>query len=188
MRISENNLKLLKEAIEKNRTKKGALMPILHEAQKIFGAIPFEVQKFISKELSISMAEIYGVTTFYSQFTLVPNGENLISVCMGTACYVRGAQDIINSFSEKLGVKLGETTSDGRYTLQATRCVGACALAPVVNANEEIFSKMKSADVDKVLKKQEECSCQPGVRITVASAEEVKEYRYNGGEINANEN
>lgn len=150
------NIEKLQEVIEENKGKKGALMPILHEAQHIFGYLPIEVQKMVSEGLNIPLAEIYGVATFYSQFSLVPKGEYTIGVCLGTACYVKGAQDIIDKISENIDVKVGDTTPDRRFTLIATRCIGACGLAPVMTINEDVYGKLKSSEVPEILDKYKE--------------------------------
>ncbi len=175
MKISQEKFEIFKNFVIKNKDLSGALMPILHEAQILFGAIPFEVQKYISKELDIPISEIYGVTTFYSQFTLVPNGKNTISVCLGTACYVRGAQDLVNHLSRKLNISVGETTKDGLYTLQTTRCVGACALAPVINYNNITSPKSTASQVDRDFEGM--CKCEEGIKVVVTSSDRSKEFR-----------
>jgi len=151
--LTKENFDKLYEVIEENKGRKGALMPVLNEAQGIFGAIPLEVQKVISKELNIPVAEIYGVVTFYSQFSLEPKGEYIIGVCLGTACYVKGAQAIIDRISRDINVEVGGTSPDGKYTLEATRCIGACGLAPVLTVNEDVYGKLVEADVPEILKK-----------------------------------
>ena len=147
----EEQFAKLQEAIDTRKGTKGALMPILHEAQHLFGAVPLNVQKVISKELSIPLAEIYGVVTFYSQFTLEPDGEFVIVVCMGTACFVRGADRITESLKEKLGIGSNETTEDGLFTLKDVRCIGACGLAPVVMVDEKVYGRVKEEDIDEIL-------------------------------------
>ncbi|SKC51250.1 NADH-quinone oxidoreductase subunit NuoE family protein [Maledivibacter halophilus] len=151
--LTKENFDKLGEVIEVNKGRKGALMPVLNEAQNIFGAIPLEVQKVISRELNIPVAEIYGVVTFYSQFSLVPKGEYVVSVCLGTACYVKGAQTIIDRVSKELNVEVGGTSPDGKFSLQATRCIGACGLAPVLTINEDVYGRLVEADVPDILKK-----------------------------------
>jgi len=150
---NKENFEELKKVILENKEKKGALMPVLHEAQRIFGYLPIEVQKTISEELSIPLAEIYGVATFYSQFSLIPKGKYQIGVCLGTACYVRGSQGIIDKIKKELGLEVGGTTEDRKFTLEATRCIGACGLAPVITVNEDVYGKLKLEDVSDVLKK-----------------------------------
>lgn len=148
--ISDNDPRFveLKEYIDSvKETKKGLTMPVLQEAQKIFGFLPLEVQKFISKEINVPIAEIYGVATFYSQFNLTPKGAHKISVCMGTACYVKGSQAVIDKLSEELEVNVGETTADGVFTLDATRCLGCCGLAPVMMIDEDVYAKIEDVAV-----------------------------------------
>lgn len=137
--MNEEQIKELRECIEKHKQKPGPLMPTLHDAQRIFGCVPISVQKIISEELGDSVSHINGVVTFYSHFSIEPKGKHVISVCMGTACYVRGSQDIVNAISEMLHVKPGETTEDGLFTLEATRCIGACGLAPVFTIDGEVY-------------------------------------------------
>ncbi len=132
---------------------KGALMPVLQEAQEIYGYLPIEVQTMIARGLNIPLEEVYGVVTFYSQFSLYPKGEYKISVCLGTACYVKGAGDVFDKFARILNIKSGECTTDGRYSLDACRCIGACGLAPVLTVNDEVFGKVTVDDVDKILAK-----------------------------------
>ena len=151
--LTKGNFDKLQVVIEANKNKQGALMPVLHEAQMIFGACPIEVQKVISEELRIPLAEIYGVVTFYSQFTLVPNGDYLIGVCMGTACYVKGSQNIIDRIARDTGVDVGKTGADGKFTIEATRCIGACGLAPVITVNEDVYGRITEADVPDILSK-----------------------------------
>lgn len=131
----------LLSCINKNKKKPGPLMPTLHDAQRIFGCIPIEIQKVISKELNESVARINGVVTFYSHFSTEPKGKHVIAVCLGTACYVRGSQLVIDEFSKLLGIKPGQTTDDGEYTLEATRCIGACGLAPVFTVDGKVYGK-----------------------------------------------
>ncbi|KPU26281.1 NADH dehydrogenase [Caloranaerobacter sp. TR13] len=151
----ENKEKIeeLKKVIEENKEKKGALMPVLHEAQRIFGYLPIEVQRMISEGLNIPLAEIYGVATFYSQFSLIPKGKYQIGVCLGTACYVKGAQAIIDKIKEGLNLEVGGTTKDRKFSLQATRCIGACGLAPVMTINEDVYGRLKADEVPGILKK-----------------------------------
>jgi len=138
IKLNEDKKALLYDAIERYKGLKGPLMPTLHEAQKIFGCIPIEVQKIIAQELKESVAKVNGVVTFYGQFSILPKGKNIISVCLGTACYVRGSQGLIDAFSDELNIKSGETSKDGRYTLEASRCIGACGLAPVFTVGEHV--------------------------------------------------
>jgi len=144
---------MLAQVIDEYRNVKGALMPVLQKAQSIYGYLPIEVQKMIADGMDVSLAEIYGIVTFYSQFVLNPKGEVSVAVCMGTACYVRGAGDILEKISESLGVKSGETSSDGKYSLEATRCIGACGLAPVITINENVYGRLKPEEIDGILAK-----------------------------------
>lgn len=146
----------LKRFMDECKDKKGALMPVLHKAQNLFGYLPIEVQKMISETLNISLSEIYGVATFYSQFSLMPKGKYKIGVCLGTACYVKGSKEILDRVKEKLGIEVGQTTEDRMYSLQATRCLGACGLAPVMTVNEDVYGKLKPSDVDGILSKYKE--------------------------------
>lgn len=139
--------------IEEHKNQKGALMPILQQAQGIYGYLPIEVQSIISESMDIPLEEVYGVASFYSQFTLNPKGQFQISVCLGTACYVKGSQLVLDRISDKLNIKPGEISKDGKYSLDATRCVGACGLAPVMCVNDEVYGRLVPEDVDKILEK-----------------------------------
>lgn len=150
---NEEKIKDLKIFMRKNKSKKGALMAVLHEAQSLFGYLPIEVQKMISEELRIPLSEIYGVATFYSQFSLIPKGENKIGVCLGTACYVKGAQEILDKVEELLGIGVGQTTPDRKFSIDATRCLGACGLAPVLTVNEDVYGKLNPDDVKEIIEK-----------------------------------
>ncbi|MBE6855896.1 MAG: NAD(P)H-dependent oxidoreductase subunit E [Ruminococcus sp.] len=146
----------LLQVIEDHKDEKGALMPILQKAQNIYGYLPVEVQKIISDNTGIPMEKIYGVVTFYAQFSLFPKGEYTISVCLGTACYVKGSGDIYNKLQEKLGIAGGECTADGKFSLEACRCIGACGLAPVLTVNEDVYGRLTVDDVDSILAKYAE--------------------------------
>ena len=148
--------KALRELIAAHKEQQGALMPVLQGAQEIYGYLPIEVQTIIAEELNIPLAEVYGVVTFYAQFTLNPRGTYNIGVCMGTACYVKGAQAVLDKFGEALGIKAGETTADGKFTLQATRCVGACGLAPVLMINEDVHGRVTPEEVPAILAQYED--------------------------------
>ncbi len=148
----EQKAKLL-EVIDRLKDEKGAVMPVLQEAQEIYGYLPIEVQDVIAKGLGVSLEEVYGVSTFYSQFTLTPKGQYHISVCLGTACYVKGADKILDKLVERLGIKSEECTEDGKFSLTACRCIGACGLAPVLTVNEDVYGRLEVEDVDKVLEK-----------------------------------
>lgn len=146
----------LQEIIEKYKNTTGALIPVLHEAQEVYGYLPIEVQKKISEELNVPLSEIYGVITFYTQFSLKPKGKYKISVCMGTACYVKGAGQILEKFKEKLGLEVGECSEDGLFSLEPCRCIGACGLAPVITINDDVYGKLVPDDVEGILKKYQE--------------------------------
>ena len=143
----------LKAVIAKYKGVPGATMPVMQEAQEIYGYLPIEVQKIIADGMGIYLEEVYGIASFYSQFKLNPNGEVAIAVCLGTACYVKGSGDIIARIEEKLGIKSGETSPDGKFSLEATRCIGACGLAPVLTINDEVYGRLKKEDVDGILEK-----------------------------------
>ncbi len=145
--------KLLMDAIGQHRGQQGALMPILQAAQEIYGYLPIQVQKIIADEMDIPLEEVYGTASFYAQFTLNPKGTYKVSVCLGTACYVKGSQKIIERVAEKLGVEPGGITADGKFSLDATRCVGACGLAPVMIVNDDVYGRLVPDDVDKILAK-----------------------------------
>ena len=132
---------------------KGATMPILQEAQEIYGYLPIEVQRIIAEKTGIPMEEIYGVVSFYAQFKLNPDGEVAIAVCLGTACYVKGSGDIIEECSRILNVAVGSTSADGKYSLEATRCIGACGLAPVLTINGEVYGRLVAKDMAGILAK-----------------------------------
>lgn len=139
--------------IEKHKGQEGALMPILQEAQEIYGYLPFEVQQIIAENTGIPMAEIYGVVTFYAQFSLYPKGEYKIAVCLGTACYVKGSGDILEHIKKRLGIEVGQCSADGKYSLDATRCIGACGLAPVLTVNDDVYGRLTVDDIDDILAK-----------------------------------
>ena len=148
-RIKEETQELLK----KHKQKKDSLIKILEEVQTKYGYIPVASQEEISNYLDIPMAEIHGVITFYSRFTLIPKGEYAVSVCLGTACFVKGSKDILEAAKKKLGIKEGETTADGKFSLDNTRCVGACGLAPVFTINDEVYGKATVKLINETLEK-----------------------------------
>lgn len=141
----------LKEVIAEHKDQAGGLMPILQKAQNIYGYLPIEVQTMIADGLGISLSEVYGVVTFYSQFSLTPKGEHRISVCLGTACYVKGSDKILEAIENRLGIKSGECTPDGMFSVDSCRCVGACGLAPVMLVDEDVYGKVKPEDVDHII-------------------------------------
>ena len=145
----------LRKFIEQYKNTKGALIPIMQKAQAIYGYLPKEVQSIIADVLNIPLEEVYGVATFYSQFTLSPKGKHQISVCMGTACYVKGAGQILEKISDVLGIKSGECTPDGKFSLDGVRCIGACGLAPVMLVDEDVYGSLTPGEVEEILKKYE---------------------------------
>lgn len=149
--INEEKFAELDQFIEKMDGGEGDLIEILHKAQGIFGYLPKEIQLHVARKIGIPASKVNGVVTFYSYFTEEPKGEHVISVCMGTACFVRGAAEILSSLQEKLGIKVGETTKDGKFTLDSLRCVGACGLAPVVMADGKVHGRVTIEDLDKIL-------------------------------------
>ena len=146
----EQEAKLL-EVIAKYDGVPGKTMPILQEAQEIYGYLPIEVQTIIAEKTGIPLEEIFGIVSFYAQFKLNPDGEVSIAVCLGTACYVKGSGDIIEEFSKQLNLPVGSTSPDGKYSIEATRCIGACGLAPVISINNEVYGRLKKEDVDGIL-------------------------------------
>ena len=143
----------LLKVIEQHKGEKGCLMPIMQKAQDIYGYLPLEVQAIIAKELGISVEEVYGVSTFYSMFSLAPKGEYKISVCLGTACYVKGAQAVLDKICEIIGIGPDECTADGKFSIEACRCIGACGLAPVFTINGEVYGKVTADDIPGILAK-----------------------------------
>ncbi len=144
----------IKEICARYKDEQTPLMMILSDIQNEYGYIPLEVQEVVSQETGISVAEIYGVVTFYSFFSLTPKGKFVIGCCLGTACYVKGAQQVIDKFSEELKIKPGETTDDGMFTLDALRCIGACGIAPAVSINGKVYPKMTVSQVREVIAQQ----------------------------------
>lgn len=149
--LTQENFQKLDEYIDSLPDTKGELIRVLHKAQSIFGYLPQEVQIHVAKKLKISTAKVYGVVSFYSFFTMEPKGEHDISICLGTACYVRGAEKIAESFKKELGINIGETTADGKFSLTGLRCVGACGLAPVVMVGEKVYGRVTTKEVKKIL-------------------------------------
>lgn len=143
----------LKQAIAELKDTKGALMPIMQKAQELYGYLPIEVQIIISDETGIPLEKIYGVATFYSQFALQPKGTYQISVCLGTACYVKGSGTIFHKLEELLGITNGECTADGKFSLDSCRCVGACGLAPVMMINDEVYGRLVPEDIPDIIAK-----------------------------------
>lgn len=142
----------LEAFIDNMETTKGALIEILHKAQDLFGYLPRDVQLYVARKLGIPGAEVYGVVSFYSYFTTKPRGKHTISICMGTACFVRGADKIAERLKEKLGIGSNEITKDGLFTLKDVRCIGACGLAPVVMVDDKVYGRVKEEDIDEIIK------------------------------------
>lgn len=143
----------LTAVINEHKNQEGALMPIMQKAQDIYGYLPIEVQTMIAKGLNCPLEQVYGVSTFYSQFNLEPKGEHLIRVCLGTACYVRGSQDILTELERQLKIEAGHTTPDAKFTLEATRCLGCCGLAPVIMIDDDVYGRLTPQGVKEILDK-----------------------------------
>ncbi|MFA6075297.1 MAG: NAD(P)H-dependent oxidoreductase subunit E [Negativicutes bacterium] len=148
--VDERKEQLAKIA-RKYKTTKGALIKVLHEAQELYGYLPVEAQEIISKNLGVPMTEIYGVITFYGQFSLKEKGKYQISVCMGTACYVKGSSLLLEKLKERLSIEVGNCTEDKKFSLEACRCIGACGLAPVLTVNKDVHGRLLPEDVDRIL-------------------------------------
>ena len=150
-RLNAEAVKQIESICDRYRDEKTPLMMILSDIQNEYGYIPLEVQEIVSKKTGISVAEIYGVVTFYSFFSLTPKGKYVIGCCLGTACYVKGAQQVIDKFSELLGIGPGQTTEDGLFTIDALRCIGACGIAPAVSINGKVYPKVSVAQVHDIV-------------------------------------
>ena len=150
---SEEQNEQLDKIIEKYKGDKSRLMAVMQEAQGIYGYLPIEVQSKIAEGMDVPLEKVYGVATFYAQFSLSPKGENHVAVCLGTACYVKGSGAIYNKFQELLGIGGDECTSDRRFSLTASRCIGACGLAPVLTVNEDVYGRLTADDVNGIIEK-----------------------------------
>lgn len=139
--------------IEKYKDQQGALIPVLHQVQEVFGYLPEDVQAYIAEKLNIPLSEVYGVVSFYTLFSTQPKGKYKVSICLGTACYVKGAGQILSQFEKELNVKVGGTTEDGLFTLEACRCLGACGLAPVLMVNDNVHGRLTTNDVTAIINK-----------------------------------
>ena len=148
---TDEQVKDFNELLEKNKNNRTNIMEVLQKTQGIFGYIPEDSIKLISNALQLPESEIYGIVTFYSQFSLTPKAKYNIDVCLGTACFVLGAQDVLNKILEKLNVKVGETTADGKWIVTSCRCLGCCGLAPAITINGEVYGKVKVEDIDKII-------------------------------------
>jgi len=143
----------VQQIIAKYKDTDGALIPVLHEVQEVIGYLPIEVQKVISEGIGVPASEIYGVVTFYTQFSINPKGKYKIGVCLGTACYVKGSGDILEKIKEIIGIDVGECTEDGKFSLEATRCIGACGLAPVMTVNDDVYGRLVVDDIEAIIAK-----------------------------------
>ena len=152
--LKSPQFELIDRIVEKHKGEKGALIPVLHEAQETLGYLPEDVQAYIAEKLNVHLSEVYGVVSFYSLFSIVPKGKYKISVCLGTACYVKGAGNIMEEFESQLGVKVGQTTEDGQFTLEGCRCLGCCGLAPVLMVNDKVYGRLAVQDIAKMIKEQ----------------------------------
>jgi len=151
--LNAEDFTALEEFINSLETLEGELIAVLHRAQGIFGFLPREVQVFVAKKLNLAVSKVYGVVSFYSYFTMTPKGKYRVSVCMGTACYVKGAEKILNEFKKELEIEVGETTPDGLFSIDSLRCVGACGLAPVVLVGEDVYGRDDARDAKGLVEK-----------------------------------
>lgn len=156
IKLSEHAIEVIKNVCSSFNNNEGELINVLHQVQDQLGYLPAEVQELIAKELKISVSKVYGVVTFYSFFTMAPKGENPISVCMGTACYVRGSEQVLDEFKRQLKIEVGETTADGKFSINALRCVGACGLAPVVVVGDKVHGHVSPTNVKKIIAEHSE--------------------------------
>ncbi|GAW29250.1 MULTISPECIES: NADH-quinone oxidoreductase subunit NuoE [unclassified Carboxydocella] len=162
---ADPRFKELDAIIAKHREEAGALIPVLHAAQQLFGYLPREVMEYIARELNVPASEVYGVVTFYSYFSTQPIGKYKIGVCLGTACYVKGSGLLLEELKKQLGIDVGQTTPDGLFTLEATRCIGACGLAPVIAINDQVYGRLTSKDLAAILEeyRQREGQVSPAI-------------------------
>ena len=151
IKLSESKIKFIKDVCKSFGNKAGEVINVLHKVQGEFGYLPAEVQELVAKELNIPVSRVYGIVSFYSFFTMTPKGEYPISVCLGTACYVRGAEKVLDELKRQLGINVGEVTPDGKFSLTCLRCVGACGLAPVIEVGEKVYGRMTPDRVKDVL-------------------------------------
>ncbi len=156
IKLSEKTIGLIKEVCANFGNQGSELINVLHQVQGKLGYLPAEVQEVIAKELNISVAKVYGVVTFYSFFTMIPMGEFPISICMGTACYVRGSEQVLSEFQRQLGIEVGQSTADGKFSLNCLRCVGACGLAPVVMVGEKVYGRVSPQMVKNIIAEYKE--------------------------------
>ena len=151
IKLSEAKVNFIKDVCKSFGNKPGEVINVLHKVQGEYGYLPAEVQELVAKELGISVSRVYGIVSFYSFFTMTPKGEHPISVCLGTACYVRGAEKVLDELKRQLGIGVGEVTPDGKFSLTCLRCVGACGLAPVIEVGEKVYGRMTPDRVKDVL-------------------------------------
>ena len=149
--LSNDKIQKIKAICKSFNNEKGEVINVLHKVQGTLGYLPAEVQEVIAQELNVSLAHVYGIVTFYSFFTMTPKGEHPISICTGTACYVRGAEKVLDEFKRQLNIKVGETTPDGKFSINCLRCVGVCGLAPIIYVGEKAYGKLAPENVKDVL-------------------------------------
>jgi len=160
IKLSANTIQIIKDSCRKFDNKESELINVLHTVQGKLGYLPAEVQEVIASELNMSVAKVYGVVTFYSFFTMIPKGEHPISVCMGTACYVRGAEQVLAELKRRLKIEVGQTTANGKFSISCLRCVGACGLAPVVMVGDKVYGRVSPQQVKEIIEEyQEENVC-----------------------------
>ncbi|HPE35017.1 MAG TPA: NAD(P)H-dependent oxidoreductase subunit E [Bacteroidales bacterium] len=152
VKLKEKDVQQIKDICKSFGNNPGELINVLHKVQGVFGYLPAEVQEIVAQEIHVSVAKVYGVVTFYSFFTMIPKGKYPVSVCTGTACYVRGAEKVLEEFKKELGIKVGESTPDGKFSLTCLRCVGACGLAPVVMVGNKTYGRVSPDGVKNILK------------------------------------
>ncbi len=155
VKLKEKDVQQIKEIAKSFGNQPGELINVLHKVQGYFGYLPAEVQEVVARETNVSVAKVYGVVTFYSFFTMIPKGKYPVSICTGTACYVRGAEKVLDEFKKELGIKVGESTPDGKFSLTCLRCVGACGLAPVVQVGDKTYGRVSPDGVKGILKEYE---------------------------------
>lgn len=151
IKLSEDKIKIIKEICASFNNNSGEIINVLHQVQGKFGYLPAEVQELVAHELQMPVAKVYGIVSFYSFFTMLPKGKHPINICLGTACYVRGAEKVINAFLENLKIKIGETTPDGKFSVNCLRCVGACGLAPVAMIGDKVYGRLTPDQIPAIL-------------------------------------
>ncbi|MFW5781435.1 MAG: NADH-quinone oxidoreductase subunit NuoE [Bacteroidota bacterium] len=156
LELKQKDVDKIKEICKAFNNKPGELINVLHQAQQEFGYLPAEVQEVVAEQMNVSVAKVYGVVTFYSFFSMIPKGKFPISICTGTACYVRGAEKVLEEFKKSLNIEVGETTSDGKFSLSCLRCVGACGLAPVVMVGDKVYGRVAPEGVKDILMEYED--------------------------------